>query len=182
MGYSHTIVPTGHKQSPCQLHASRTFLSLRAGLLNSPTSVFPLGAFPIFTATGTAVSTTHKLDVAAHTFTHDAHVLRALQLACTNLFPIYLGGVTEILVRQKFWSGGPKFPENLVRRTIIFRKYWSACGIMVRAQILRCKHFNDTSLFQSVCIVSKSLKKSFGKQNKLLKPLNSCKYRVVCFN
>ena len=82
-------------------------------------------------------------------------------------------GPAKILVR------GPKFPENLVRQTII---YWSARGIMVRAQILRCKHFNDTSLCQSVCIVSKSLKKSFGKQNKLLKPLNSCKYRVVCFN
>ena len=46
----------------------------------------------------------------------------------------------------------------------------------------RCKHFNDTSSCQSVCIVSKSLKKSFGKQNKLLKLLNSCKYRLVCFN
>ena len=91
-------------------------------------------------------------------------------------------GVTEILVWQKFWSGGPKFPENLVRRTIIFRKYWSTCGIMVRAQLLRCKHFNDTSLCQSVCIVSKSLKKSFGKQSKLLKLQNSCKYRLVCFN
>ena len=82
--------------------------------------------------------------------------------------------VTEILVRRKFWSGGPKFPENLVHRTVIFRKYWSASGIMVRAQILRCKHFNDTSLCQSVCIVLESLKKSLGKQNKLLK-LSLCK-------
>ena len=48
--------------------------------------------------------------------------------------------VTEILVCGKFWSGGPKFPENLVGRTSLFREYWSACEIMVRAQILRCKH------------------------------------------
>ena len=59
----------------------------------------------------------------------------------------------------KFWSGGPKFPENLVHQTIIFRKYWSARRIMVWAQILRCKHFNGTSLCQSVRIVSESLKK-----------------------
>ena len=44
--------------------------------------------------------------------------------------------VTEILVRQTFWPGGLKFLENLVRRTIIFRKGWSARGITVRAQIL----------------------------------------------
>ena len=86
-----------------------------------------------------------------------------------------MGPVTEILTRRKFWSRGPKFPENLVCRTIIFRKYWSARGIMVRAQILRCKHFNDTSLCQSVCIVSESLKKWFGKPNKLLELLNLCK-------
>ena len=46
---------------------------------------------------------------------------------------------------RKFWSG-----ENFVCRT---RKYLSACGIMVRAQKLRCKHFNDTSLCRSVCII-----------------------------
>ena len=84
-------------------------------------------------------------------------------------------GPAKILVR------GTKIRGKLVRRTIIFRKYWSARGIMVRAQILRCKHFNDTSLCQSICIVSKSLKKSFGKQNKLLKRLSLCKYWLVCF-
>ena len=78
-------------------------------------------------------------------------------------------GPAKILVR------GTKIPGKLVRRTIIFRKYWSTRGIMVRAQILRCKHFNDTSLCQSVCIVSESLQKSFGKQNKLLKRLSLCK-------
>ena len=62
------------------MHTSRILLSFYAGLLNSPTSVFPLEAFPMFTATGTVVSTTHKLDVAAHIpFMHDAHVLQAYQ-------------------------------------------------------------------------------------------------------
>ena len=53
---------------------------------------------------------------------------------------------------------------------------------MVRAQKLRCKHFNDTSLCRSVGIVSESLKIWFGKQSNLLEHLNSCKQRVVCFN
>ena len=69
------------------------------------------------------------------------------------------GAVMEILVQWKFWSGGPKSPENLVRRTIIFRKYWSTRGIMVRAQTLQCTHFNDISLCRSIYIVSESLKK-----------------------
>ena len=85
--------------------------------------------------------------------------------SCIVIIIVLCRTVTEILVRWKF---GP--PDHYFR-TIIFR---SVCGIMVRAQICWSKHFNDTCLCQSICIVSKSLKKLFGKQNKLLKLLNSC--------
>lgn len=40
--------------------------------------------------------------------------------------------VTEILVRQKNWSGWPKFPKYRSRGTIFSRKFWSPMKIMVR--------------------------------------------------
>ena len=55
--------------------------------------------------------------------------------------------VTEILVRQKFWPGGPKFLEN-----------WSAGPLFSenfgpRVEYFGVSTFNDTRLCQSVCIV-----------------------------
>jgi len=44
-----------------------------------------------------------------------------------------VGAVTEILVRRKNWSGGPKFQEKW---TIFTRKIWSGLGITVRVRCL----------------------------------------------
>ena len=50
-------------------------------------------------------------------------------------------------------SGGPNFPENLVRRTIIFRKYWSARGIMSECKYSGVlKHFNETKVCVKVSV------------------------------
>ena len=64
---------------------------------------------------------------------------------------------------------GPKLVKILVRGTKIPGKFgpldYHFQKILVHAwnngpsAILRCKYFNDTSLCQSVCIVSESLKK-----------------------
>ena len=53
---------------------------------------------------------------------------------------------------------------------------------MVHPQILWWEQFNNTSQYQSVCIVLGSLEKEFGKQNKLLELLtavNSRRYVLI---
>ena len=96
---------------------------------------------------------------------------------------------------QTFWFRGPKFLENLSVDSVlqithidtIFRTkylflglstiFWSALGVMVQAQILWCEQFNNTSQYQSVCIVLESLEKELGKQNKLLELLTAVNSR-----
>ena len=86
--------------------------------------------------------------------------------------------VTEILVRRKLWSGDQNSQKIWTAGTIIVRKYWSEHKLFA---------VSTTMLQWHICVkvsvlVSKSLKKSFAKQNKLQKLLNSCKYWLVCFN
>ena len=57
-----------------------------------------------------------------------------------------------------------------VHRTIIFRKCWSTHGIMVRAQVLWCKHFNDTRFKRQTIFSSEN----FGPGDQNFRDQNYC--------
>ena len=79
--------------------------------------------------------------------------------------------VTEILVRQKFWSGGPKFLENWSAGPLFSENLGPRVELWSERQYFSVSTFNDTRLCQSVCIVSRIPRKEFGKKNKLLELL-----------
>ena len=65
------------------------------------------------------------------------------------------GSVTEILVRQKFWSGGPKFLENWSAGPLFSENFGPRMELWSERKYFGVSTFNDTRLCQSVCIVSR---------------------------
>ena len=63
--------------------------------------------------------------------------------------------VTEILVRQKFWSGGPKFLENWSAGHLFSENFGPHVELWSERKYLGVNTFNDTRLCQSVCIASR---------------------------
>ena len=80
---------------------------------------------------------------------------------------IYICNEESVWHCYKNFGLGDQNSRNIWSTGLLFQK------ILVRAHWLQCKHFNDTSLCQSVCIVSESLKKSFSKLLKLLIHVNT---------
>ena len=71
----------------------------------------------------------------------------------TNAFCMW--SVTEILVRQKFWSGGPKFLENWSAGPLFSENFGPRVELWSERKYFGVSTFNDTHLCQSVCIVSR---------------------------
>ena len=63
--------------------------------------------------------------------------------------------VREILVRRKFWAGGPKFLENWSAGPLFSENFGPRVELWSERKYFGVSTFNDTRLCQSVCIVSR---------------------------
>ena len=63
--------------------------------------------------------------------------------------------VTEILVCQKFWSGGPEFLENWSAGPLFSENFGPRVELWSERKYFSVSTFNDARLCQSVCIVSR---------------------------
>ena len=70
---------------------------------------------------------------------------------CTNLHDKELS--------RKFWSGGPKFLENWSARPLFSENFGPHVELWSKLKYFGVSTFNDTCLYQSVCIVLRILRK-----------------------